>query len=258
MDLVNRWRLNYINIREKKEIIDNINIEGEENEIKLTEEENNILNQIRIFRNNPKSLLNKKDLIKNKNKKTQYEEFINSLKKMPELNLDKKLIEIAKEEIKILSNDLDNYEKIQIGESVKSEIKEKLSDKDIALLIINDIDKIEDFVYKIIMNDVDKEKKGRVIISDKTYTYIGLSQYCSPENDDEKPVILIFAKDKIGKKLIPELGITNKDNNSPTKINKIRKKDEKNEILDMEKVELQNNSSKKFKIRCLIFIFLLL
>ena len=198
----------------KREKLDHVNSGNEENQFELNEDEKNILNQIQLFRNNPKSLLDKIESIKNKKKKSNYETFINSIDKMEELKLDQKLIEIAREEIKIVNEDLDKYEKYQIGESVKSEIKEKLQDKDIAILVIDDTDKLEDFVFKIIVNEVDKQKKGRAIISDKSYKYIGLSQYCPKENDDEKPVIILFAKDKKEENIAQETQIKNRDNNT--------------------------------------------
>ena len=180
----------------KKRKIYCISNKPEENQIKLSKDEKNLLNQIKIFRKNPKSLLDEKYRIKNKKKRIDYETFLNLLEKMPELKLDKNLIDIAKEEMKIIIGDIDNYEKFQIGESVKAQIREKLPDKDIALLVIGDIDENENLIFKIIINELDMQKKGRNIISDKTYTYIGLSQYSPPENDDEKPVVIIFAKDK--------------------------------------------------------------
>ena len=227
----------------KRDKIDNINNEKEENQFELNEEEKNILNEIQLFRSNPKTLLDKIGSIKNQKKRSDNEEFINSLDKMEKLKLDKKLIEIAREEIKVVGEDIDNYEKFQIGESVKNEIREKLLDKNIAILVINDIDKLEDFIFKIIVNEVDKHKKGRAIISDKSYTNIGLSQYCPPENDDEKPVIIIFAKDKQGENITQEAQITNLDNNISTEENK---KDKGNEnISSIESKEVNVDKSKK-------------
>ena len=51
--------------------------------------------------------MDKKNHVKNKNKK-DYENFINSLDKMPELVSNKELCDIAKEELKKLSED-ENY-----------------------------------------------------------------------------------------------------------------------------------------------------
>ena len=108
---------------------------------------------------------------------------------MEELKLDQKLIEIAREEIKILSDDIDNYEKFQINEEFKPKLSNEYDKKNIALIAIGEIDNIEILLYKIINNESDKDKKGRLILSNKSYTHIGISKF-----DEEESVILIFAK----------------------------------------------------------------
>ena len=171
----------------KGEITNNIN-NREEEHINLSDDENKILNQIKIFRNSPKSLLGKLD-IKSKNKKN-YESFINSLDNMDELKLDKKLVEVAREEVKILSEDIDKYKKIQINEEFKPKLPlpQEYDKKNIALIAIGELDQIEKLFYKIIINGLDKEKKGRIILSNKSYTHFGFCKYI----DDS--FILIFAK----------------------------------------------------------------
>ena len=173
----------------KEETINNINNNKEEEQIQLSEHENNIFNQINSFRNNPKSLLDKIGSIKNKKKRNDFEAFINSIDKMEELKLDQKLIDIAREEIKILNNDIDNYEKIQINEEFKPKLSNEYDKKNIALIAIEEIDDIEKLLYKIINNESDKDKKGRLILSNKSYTYLGICK-----SDDEGSIILVFAK----------------------------------------------------------------
>ena len=74
--------------------------------------------------------MDKKDFVKKK-KQNEYETFINSLDKMTELIPDKELCDIAKEELKKLSEDED-YNKYQIGE----EFKPKLSDKFLKKILV--------------------------------------------------------------------------------------------------------------------------
>ena len=137
----------------KEEKINNVNNNKEEEQIQLSEDENKIINQIKSFRNNPKSLLEQTELIKNKKRRNDYEAYINSLNKMEELKLDQKLIEIAREEIKILSDDIDNYEKFQINEEFKPKLSNEYDKKNIALIAIGEIDNIEILLYKIINNE---------------------------------------------------------------------------------------------------------
>ena len=131
---------------------------NEEGTIELNEEEKNIIKIIKEFRENPKSFIDKKGNIKSKKRKFEYETFIKSLEKMNELELDKELFDIAKEEVKILIED-DNYNKIQIGLEVKPEISNKFIKEKVALLAIEEIDNIENIIQKIIINDSDQEKR---------------------------------------------------------------------------------------------------
>ena len=212
-------------------------IEEKEEPIELTEEEKSIIEQIKIFRENPKSFLDKKESIKNKKKRNDYEAFINSLDSMNELKLNKDLCEIAKKEIAILMDD-ENYEHIQIGESVRNEIKEKLLDKEIALIAIEDIEEIEDIIFKkIITNDSDKKKLGRKILTDISFTHLGISQFISSEENDDKPIIIIFSKNK-EKDTIEE-----KINESLQSLKEDQNKQEYNDLSDIKKeiINLDNN-----------------
>ena len=202
--------------KEKEE--EEVGVEEDE-QIDFTEDEKKIMNQIREFRENPKSFLNKKDSINtNRRKRNDFENFINTLSKMDELKPNKKLCDIAKEEAKLVSeDDKYNYKHIQIGENIRKEIKEKLPDKEIALLVIEEVENIEDIIKKIIINSYDEEKKGRKILTDTTYTHIGLSQFCPQEENDDKPIVIIFSKN------------VDKDNNPEIKKESLQTNEEGNE-----------------------------
>ena len=135
--------------------------------------------------------MDKKELVKKKNIK-DYESFINSLDKMPELVPNKELCDIAKEELKKLSED-DNYNKYQIGEEFKSKLSDKFSQKDTSLIAIEDLKKLDEIIPKIIINEGDSDKKGRNILIKKEYTCIGISQSVS---EGDISIILIFSKTK--------------------------------------------------------------
>jgi len=134
--------------------------------------------------------LDKKELVKNKNKK-DYEDFINSLDKMPELVPNKELCDIAKEELKKLSEE-GSYNKYQIGEEFKSKLSDQFSQKDTSLIAIEDLKKLEEIIPKIIINEGDLDKKGRYILTNKEYTYIRISQSMS---EGDISIILIFTKE---------------------------------------------------------------
>ena len=157
------------------------------------EESNNnvdreIMQTIQQFRTNPKVYLNQSKFIGNQKKKKEYEDFINSLQKMPELILDKNLCKIAEEESKKFSEDSD-YNKYQIGEEFKIKIGEEFNIDEVALIAIEEIN-LEKLIIMIISNEVDTGKKGKVILTNPLYTHIGFSK------SEEDSLILIFAKKK--------------------------------------------------------------
>ena len=160
-------------------------------EINLNESEQKIFNLINEFRINPKKFLEKKDLVKKKKQK-EYENFIDKLDNFPELMLDKELCDISKEELKKFTEN-ENYNKYQIGEEFNSKLSDKFSQKDIGLIAIEELKSIEEIIPKIIINEGDSDKKGRNILINKEYSYIGISQ-CTSEEDIS--IILIFAKIK--------------------------------------------------------------
>ena len=75
----------------------------------LSEAEEKILNSIKEFRENPKNFKDKSVIFnRKKKKKSDYEDFIKDLDKMPEIKPNQDLCDIAKEEIKKFSEAKDN------------------------------------------------------------------------------------------------------------------------------------------------------
>jgi hypothetical protein len=54
--------------------------------------------------------------------------------------------------------------KYQIGEEFKSKLSDQFSQKDISLIVIEDLKKLEEIIPKIIINEGDPDKKGRNIL----------------------------------------------------------------------------------------------
>jgi hypothetical protein len=192
----------------------------------LDESEEKILNLINEFRKNPKKFLEKKNLVKSKKQK-DYENFINKLDNMPELMPDQELCDISKEELKKFSED-ENYIKFQIGDEFKPKLSDKFSNKDIGLIAIDELKQIEELIPKIIINEGDLEKKGRNILINQEYTYIGIS-HSMLEGDIS--IILIFSKIKenIGNESndLPTFSLTNEENSVFEQINEFRKNPKK-------------------------------
>ena len=152
-------------------------------------EEIPIYKQIKEFREDPKKFLDKKDLEKLRKQK-EYENFINSLEKFPELTPDKELYELAKSEVQKFE-DNSEYQKYQIGEEFKENLSENLSKKHIGLIGIEEIEKIELLIPSIIINDSDSQKKGRTLLTNPELTHIGISQLKTSEGTF---IIIIISK----------------------------------------------------------------
>ena len=65
--------------------------------------------------------------------------------------------------------------------------------KNIGLIALEDIKKIEEIIPKIIINEEDKDKKGRQILTDPIYSFIGISQL---KTEEGIILILILGKHK--------------------------------------------------------------
>jgi len=89
-------------------------------------------------------------LIVSKKNLAEYEKFLNSLEIMTKLIIDKELYNIAKEEHKKFEED-ENYNKYQIGDEFRQKLSEQFSEKDVGLIAIEDIKKIEELIPKIII-----------------------------------------------------------------------------------------------------------
>ena len=108
-----------------------------------SEFEKKIIKIIQKFREEPKCILEQKELIKNKKKQKEFEDYINSLEKMPELIFDKILCKIAEEELKKLSEDPETYNKYQIGEEFQANINSEFTKNEVALIAIEEFDSAE-------------------------------------------------------------------------------------------------------------------
>ena len=145
-----------------------------------------IIEEIKNFRENPKNFIENKRFLGARIQK-DYTNFINSLEKMGELIIDDDLNDIAKNEILKFKDD-ENYPCIRVGKEL-SEInfKENIDKDSVSLIAIEEFQDINSLIPKIISNPSDKDKKGRLILTDQTNTHIGLCL-------DEEFIILIFAK----------------------------------------------------------------
>ena len=173
----------------------------------MSELEQKILSQINKFRKDSKAFLDKSDKISQKNL-NDYKTFLISLNKIPELNLNQDLSNIAKEEAKKFFED-PGYNRYQIGEEFQPKLSEIFSKKESALIALDELNDIEDLIPKIILNSIDKEKKGRKILSNSEYTCLGIGCFIFEESEEteETSYVLIFSKEQIKEDKINEESI---------------------------------------------------
>jgi len=137
----------------KKEEENKITIEEEASSCSLSDKETFIYEQIKQFKENPKNFKDKSVIFnRKKKKKSDYEDFIKDLDKMPEIKPHQDLCDIAKEEIKKFSEAKDNeYVKYQIGDNFKIKLNENFSEKNNALIAITELENLEELIPKIII-----------------------------------------------------------------------------------------------------------
>ena len=190
-----------------------------------------IMKQINQFRKDPKSYSDKLRCVKDIKKIKDYKEFINTLKEIPQLIPDKELFQLAKEELEKFSS-VSDYNYYQIGQEFQNEFSQDFDKEKVSLIALESLDDIEDIIQRIIINDLDEEKKGRKIITNGEYTHIG---FCKSEDNS---IIIIFAKKEVAKNKIKDELIMNQQKNDEIKGNIIEK--EKSIILTEEENKIMN------------------
>ena len=195
--------------------------------------EGQILTQINKFRKDHKEFFDKK--VKPKKFKNDYQNFL--LKSPINLNALQKsqeLFNLAKEEAKKYSEESE-YNEIQIIEELKQKLSNNFSKNDFGLiaLFIDENDGLENIIPNIIVNELDKKKKGRNMLINPVFTHIGIGIF---EEYDEKYLILIFSKivsipnkrkDEKAKKDTDKEKISPKIKNSNKEINELKNKEKK-------------------------------
>ena len=200
---------------------------------------NDIFNEIKKFRENPKNFIENKQFLSSRSEKNDYTNFINSLEKMGELINDDDLNNLAKIEIEKFKND-ENYPCFRIGNEL-SEINfnENIDKDSVSLIAIEGFGNINSLIPKIISNPSDKDKKGRLILTDQTNIHIGS---CF----DQEFLILILAK----KKKINEIFNKEKEKEIQSNPNSSTLSDKINENniedINTKKVETKNKSNKDY------------
>ena len=163
-----------------------------------------IISEINKFRINPKSIQKRLQTFKlglsrlNSNDPflIEIDKFINETNKMfpmKPLHKNETLSKIAKNEIEIFTKNEDLYEKFIYGDNLKGIIPDYYLNENCCLISDFGFDDPGNFINKILLNKLDKEKIGRKFLTISKYTQIGIA---TKVKNSENYIIIILAENE--------------------------------------------------------------
>ena len=175
--------------------------------------EKEIFKEINSFRQNPKSIQHQIDLLGKGISRlrpndpflkeiTDFSSKINTIPKMPPLALNQTLSQIAQVEAKKYSRNESTYNPYLTGDQLKGILPQEFVSQNCGLVADSGADEAQTVVPKLLLNKMDKEKKGRKILCTSEYSQVGIA---NTEFEGENYYVLIFAKNEV--KLAKESGI---------------------------------------------------
>jgi len=165
--------------------------------------EKEVISEINSFRENPQSIQHQIEVLQKGISRLrskdpflkEIDDFIQSIERIPKLkllNLNKTLCQIAREEVKKYIRNESDYDPYLTGNQMKGIVPPGFLEQNAALIADNGADEAETVVPKLLLNKVDKERKGRKILCTPEYTQIGIA---SRESEGENYYVIIFAND---------------------------------------------------------------
>ena len=165
--------------------------------------EKDILSEINSFRSNPRSIQHQIEVLQkgisrlrsNDPFLKEIDNFIASIDRIPKMKpliLNKTLCQIAREEVKKFIKNESSYNLYLTGAQMKGVVPSGFLEQNAALIADSGADEAETVVPKLLLNKVDKEKKGRQILCTPDYTQVGIA---SRENEGENYYVIIFANE---------------------------------------------------------------
>ena len=165
--------------------------------------EKDILSEINSFRSNPRSIQHQIEVLQkgisrlrsNDPFLKEIDNFIASIDRIPKMKpliLNKTLCQIAREEVKKFIKNESSYNPYLTGAQMKGVVPSGFLEQNAALIADSGADEAETVVPKLLLNKVDKEKKGRQILCTPDYTQVGIA---SRENEGENYYVSIFANE---------------------------------------------------------------
>ena len=167
--------------------------------------EKDIFKEINSFRQNPKSIQHQIEVLgKGISRLSPRDPFIkeindftgkiSTIPKMPPLSLNQTLNQIAKVEVKKYSRNESTYNPYLSGDQLKGILPEGFLSQNCGLIADSGADEAQTVVAKLLLNKMDKEKKGRKILCTSDYTQVGIA---NTEFEGENYYVMIFAKNDV-------------------------------------------------------------
>ena len=175
--------------------------------------EKEIFKEINNFRQNPKSIQHQIEVLgkgisrlrPNDPFLKEIDEFIRTIDripKMPPVVLNPTLNQVAKDEAKKYSRNESTYNPYLIGNQLKGILPEGFLSQNPGLIADSGADEAQTIVPKLLLNKMDKEKKGRKILCTPEYTQVGIA---SSEFEGENYYVLLLANNDVEETGDPEL-----------------------------------------------------
>ena len=184
--------------------------------------EKELFSSLNAFRQNPKSIKHQIEVLSkgisrlkpNDPFLKEIENFIPTLEKLPKMSqvkLNPTLCQIAQTEAKKYSRNESSYKPYLTGNQLKGIVPDQFLAQNVGLIADSGADEAITVVPKLLLNKLDKERKGRKMILTPEYTQVGIA---NTEFERENYYIIIFANNDVN---IP---VANKVENSGPKNSK--------------------------------------
>ena len=165
--------------------------------------EKEVISEINSFRENPRSIQHQIEVLQKGISRLrskdpflkEIDDFIQSIERIPKMKLlvlNKTLCQVAREEVKKYIRNESDYNPYLTGAQMKGIVPSGFLEQNAALIADSGADEAETVVPKLLLNKVDKERKGRKILCTPEYTQIGIA---SRESEGENYYVIIFAND---------------------------------------------------------------
>ena len=175
--------------------------------------EKDILSELNSFRDNPKSIQHQIEVLAKGISRLrpkdpflkEIDDFILTIDRIPKMSqvyLNRTLCQVARDEVKKYSRNESTYIPYLTGNQLKGIVPGGFLNENAALIADSGADEAETVVPKLLLNKMDKEKKGRKILCTPEYTQVGIA---SIEFEGENYYVLLLANNDVEETGEPEL-----------------------------------------------------